>query len=167
MRNRTMRRARMSSSHRLSDPWAGWSGALDKRWATSPPSRDVFTVHLDKHCRHEMPWPGALGRAHNPEVTGSNPVPATIEVPPSGGPSGYLLGERAPGRDRSSPRLSLSLLARNPGKEAVPKSRGLGVILDLVVEGRSADTEREAGVGGIPASSLARTALRTRRAVRP
>ena len=38
---------------------------------------DVFAVHLDKHRRHEMPWPEVLGRAHNPEVTGSNPVPAT------------------------------------------------------------------------------------------
>lgn len=32
--------------------------------------------------------------------------------------------------------------------------------LDLAVEGRSADGEREAGVGGIPASSPTRTALR-------
>jgi len=62
----------------LPDSWGRDAcGALDKQWATSPPSRDVFTVHLDKHSRHEMPWPGALGRAHNPEVTGSNPVPAT------------------------------------------------------------------------------------------
>ena len=44
--------------------------ALDKQWATSPPSRDVFSVHLDKHRRHEMPWPGALGRAHNPRGHG-------------------------------------------------------------------------------------------------
>ena len=38
-----------------------------------------------------------------------------------------------------------------------------------LAEGRTVDREREAGVGGIPASSLTRTALplRTRRAVRP
>ena len=41
-----------------------------------------------------------------------------------------------------SPSPSLQGL---PGKEPGPTSRGLGVDLDLVVEGRSADREREAG----------------------
>jgi hypothetical protein len=61
----------------LPDSWGAMFWTLDKQWATSPPSTDVFALYLDKHPRHEMPWPGALGRAHNPEVTGSNPVPAT------------------------------------------------------------------------------------------
>jgi hypothetical protein len=57
----------------------------------------------------------------------------------------------------------------SPGKEPCPTSRGLGVNLDLVVEGRSADREREAGVRGVPGlfANSNRAPLRTRGAVRP
>ena len=48
---------------------------------------------------------------------------------------------------------SISLLAWTPGRSRAQRHDGFGLDRDLVVEGRSADREREAGVRGVPGLS--------------